>query len=134
MRWQRGGYTDLGPIQIPPMPTAIVLTDRANGSLWLLSFNPTSNHLSINNDFATIRNREGVVIYDGTAGVGPAFDESGEFRIFIRNGHIGLEYIPFAQRVTAFDNAPPYARTNADKRQMKITTTNIATAKIGYII
>lgn len=130
MRKQRGGYTDFGSIQIPPLSPAIVLTDRADGSLWLLSFNSTFERLSINSDFSTIKNKEGVRIYE--ANLGPAMDEDGEFTIFVRSGRVGIDYNPFPRPVIAYDNAPPYARQSASQRQMKISALNIALLRIGY--
>lgn len=131
MRAQRGGYTDLGRIQIPPLSPAIVLTDRTDGSLWLLSFNNSgTDQLSINSDFSAIQRKEGVRIYE--ASTGPAMDEDGEFTIFVRSGRIGIDFNPFPRPVVAYDNAPPYARQSSAQRQMKISTLNTITLRIGF--
>lgn len=114
----RGGYSDLGPIQIPSMPQGIVLTDRADGTLYLVSFNTTPpEHLSITTDFSTIQHREGVRIY--AADDGPKMDEDGEFTLIISNGQIGFDYTPFPRKVLARDDAPPFARQNTSQRAQR---------------
>lgn len=37
-RRKKSGYVDMGPIRIPLIPEPLVLTDRADGSKWMLSF------------------------------------------------------------------------------------------------
>lgn len=132
----RSGYSDLGPIQIPPMGEAIVLTDRADGTRWLVSFNSTApERLSISSDYSTIQRREGVRIY--AADDGPKMDEDGQFTLIIRRGQIGFDYTPFPRKVTARDDAPPYSRQNAAQRvQRKLSMNGLdpAILHIGYIV
>lgn len=111
MLWDKrlpSGYSDLGPIEIAPTAQAIVLTDRADGSLWMISFNGEPR-LSIVTDFATLSRKEGVRLY--AADDGPAMTEDGEFRLIIRGGRLGLEYIQFTVGVQARTDRPPFART-----------------------
>lgn len=117
------GYTDFGRIQIPTRPSAIILTDRADGTQWLVSFNTTApERLSINDAFSTIQRREGARVYE--ANDGPKLDEDGQFTLIIRGGHIGVEFTEFPRPVTARDDQPPYARTTSAFRQLLIDTTD----------
>ena len=130
-KYTRGGYTDLGPIQIPPRPQTVVLTDRDTGQEWAVSFNSTlPTHLSITDDFSTIERLEGVTRY--AANEGPVMDEDGQFILMIRNSHIGLEYRQFPIWETAADTMPPYARQTRAQRELIIDTTNPDFANIGY--
>lgn len=130
----RSGYSDLGPIQIPSMPQGIVLTDRANGSFWLVSFNSTvPERLSISSVYSTIQHREGVRIY--AADDGPKMDEDGEYTLIVRSGRLGFDYTPFPRKVTARDDAPPYARQNTAQRALRklvMDSVNPLVAHIGY--
>lgn len=125
------GYSNLGPIQIPPRPQAIVLTDRADGSLWMVSFNTTApERLSINSDYSTIRNLEGVRLY--AADDGPKMDEDGEYSLIIRGGHIGFDYNPFPRYETARDDSPPFARQTSDQRELIMDSVDPLVVHIGY--
>lgn len=127
----RNGYSNLGPIQIPPRPQAIVLTDRADGTKWLVSFNTTApERLSIVSAYATIQRREGLRIYE--ADDGPKMDEDGEFTLIIRGGHIGLDYATFPRYETARDDSPPYARQTSAQRELIMDNVNPNTSHLGY--
>lgn len=130
-RYLRSGYTDLGSIQIPPRPQGIVLTDRNDGSLWLLSFstNPRER-LSIVNTYSTIQRSEGVTIYGPYEG--PVMDEDGEFQLMLRGGRLGFDYRPFPVGTQAKDNMVPYARISRDQRQLLIDSLNPLVVHIGY--
>lgn len=136
MIWNRrlkSGYSDLGPIRIPPLGGAIVLTDRTDGTKWLVSFSTDPiERLSIVSSFDTIQRREGVREYE--ADDGPKMDEDGQFTIIIRNGRIGLDFIPFIGDEVARDDAPPYSRTASQQRALIIDTIDPITAHIGYEI
>lgn len=125
------GYTNLGTIQIPARQPAIILTDRADGTLWLVSFNTTPpEHLSISTEFSIIRHREGARVYE--ADDGPKMDESGEYTLMVRGGRIGLDYIPFRQAQTARDDSPPYARKTSESRKLILDTINPRLVHLGY--
>lgn len=130
-RRQVNGYSNLGPIQIPPRPQAIVLTDRADGTKWLVSFNSNPpERLSIVSNYDTIRRREGVRLYE--ANDGPKMDEDGEFTLIIRGGRIGLDYTPFPRSQTARDDSPPYSRQSSSQRELIMSNTNPTTFHLGY--
>lgn len=38
--WPYFGYSDLGPVQIPPLPQIVGMTDRTTGKVWYLCFDP----------------------------------------------------------------------------------------------
>lgn len=127
----QNGYSDLGPIQIPPRPQAIVLTDRADGSKWLVSFNTSSpERLSIVSSYSTIHRKEGIRSYE--ADDGPKMDEDGEYTLIIRNGHIGLDYAPFSRAETGRDDSPPYARKTSTQRELIMDNINPITFHLGY--
>lgn len=130
-RRRTNGFSDLGSIQIPPRPQAIVLTDRADGSRWLVSFNTTSpERLSISSDYSTIQKREGFRIYE--ANDGPKMDEDGEYTLIVRSGHIGFDYTPFVRGEIARDDSPPFARQASAQRELIMSNIEPARAKIGY--
>lgn len=127
----RSGYSDLGRVQIPPRPQIIILTDRVDGSQWMVSFNSSApERLSIVSTFSTIQRLEGARIY--SANEGPTMDEDGEFILFIRGGRIGLEYSKFAIGEIALADAPPYARQTSDQRQLNLDSINPRVVHLGY--
>lgn len=127
----RSGYSDLGPIQIPPRAVAVVLTDMDNGTQYLVSYNDTlPEHLSLNTSFATIKNRDSVKIYP--AGEGPYMDEDGAFMLIVRGGRLGFLYTPRPIGIAGYDSAPPFARRLNTQRELLMDSTDPAHAHIGY--
>jgi hypothetical protein len=113
----QSGNTDFGGILIPSRPIAIVLTDRDDGTKYMVSFNTDApERLSINTDYASIQRREGIREYE--AYEGPTMDTDGEYRLFIRAGRIGLDYNAFPVSTTDLDQAPPYSRKNRDEEKL----------------
>jgi DNA-binding beta-propeller fold protein YncE len=129
----RSGYTDFGGIKIPPNAPAVVLTDRADGTLYLVSFNTTNSvlRLSLNTSYSTISRREGIRIYE--ANDGPYVDEDGRYKLIVRSGRIGFDYIPYPTGIADIDQAPNYARTTSGEEEMIIdqTDTNPLLVHIG---
>lgn len=127
----RSGYSNLGSIKIPPQSQAIILTDRGDGTLWLVSFNASaSERLSISSEYSTIQRLEGIRFYE--ANDGPKMDEDGEFTLIIRDGHIGFQYDLFPRYETARDDSPPYARTSSSQRELIMDSVNPNIVHIGY--
>lgn len=92
--WQ--GFADLGPIQIPPTPTYLVLTDRADGTLWWLSYNNTTDvrpdgfgDVSIIS--GTTPNAKQTVTYAAYAEPYLTQDLGRFARILVRGGYLGIE-------------------------------------------
>ena len=40
--WSNYGYFDLGPVQVPPLPPRVGMTDRATGKVWYLGTDSNS--------------------------------------------------------------------------------------------
>lgn len=105
----------LGPVHIPPVPEAIILTDRDDGTKWLISWDnvvtsiDNRGHITLNSTIAM--GQEAVRTY----GVddGPKLGGSGEYSLIVRGGHLGLDYEPFSRGVEDIDNAPTFARKRA---------------------
>lgn len=134
-RWLPSGYSDLGPVQIPPYPQIVVLTDRADGSQWLVSFNATTSipeRLSISSIFASIQKSEGARVYGIDDG---PYIGNGDYKLIIRGGRIGLEYIPFPNGIEDFNAPPIYAETlTRSTRLVRIDSENPSVAHIKYTI
>lgn len=103
-RWR--GYYDMGGIRIPPLPSGIVLTDREDGTLWLLSHNVTESspddlgYISIT---TTIPSNMTTRTFD-------AFDEpfvgtDPRLRLLVRDGYLGFEIEDLPQGITDRDTA-----------------------------
>lgn len=98
MLWREGrpkmryGYTDMGPIQIPTLPTYIVLTDRADGKLWLLEYSTTTlnadgaGYVGITTVLPT--NRPYITF---AANEEPYFPGTPLTRLIVRGGYLGAE-------------------------------------------
>lgn len=111
----RSGYFDLGPFKLPIRPQAVILTDRDDGTKWLISFNTSApERLSINTEYATLYNKEDIRTY--SANDGPRMDEDGEYRLMVRGGRLGFDYTPFSQAISASSDNPSYARLGNDMR------------------
>jgi hypothetical protein len=131
MRRRIGGYTDFGSIQIPPRAQPIILTDREDGTLWLVSFNTDDpERLSISDTFSTIQRKDGARVY--AADDGPKMDEDGQFTLIVRGGNIGLEFTEFPRAITARDDSPPYARKLSAQRELLVDTLDLETIHLGY--
>jgi hypothetical protein len=137
-RWLKSGYSDLGPITIPPRPQAIMLTDRNDGSQWLVWYNPgPPERLSIYNDPATIAllsRQEGLRIYSATD-AGPIFTEDGRFLMILRGGRIGFDFEPYEQGVENASDAPLYARNGVNAIQINLVANpiSVTNAHIGLV-
>lgn len=104
------GYTDLGRIRIPPLPQYTIMTDRADGTKWLLQWNTT--HFSIDgNGYISITTvlpstpdkliygpYEGPFVQEQNAAQGNPV-----LRLLIRGGRLGYESLQ-DQGVQSIDN------------------------------
>src|SRR5262245_52254782 len=88
------GYLDMGRIQIPPLPQNIILTDRADGTQWLLSHSdrtePSSDgegHIAIISNFHLTDSD--YVIYG--AYDEPVLKEDPRVRLIVRGGRLGYD-------------------------------------------
>lgn len=126
----------MGPIIIPNRPSFVILTDRADGSAWMLTYNNDSGieRLSITQPPLNYRN-EGARIYD--ANNGPVLDEDGEYSVIVRGGRVGIEYTPFPVSIVGRDDAPTYARkagNNSRRIVIDPAPLLVTTVHIGMIV
>jgi len=118
------GYSDLGRLIIPVLPSPIILTDRDDGTLWVLSFDTSAptvdgyGHISINSDIRYFQRNEVAKVYP--ADDGPVL---GPYVLFIRAGRIGLDYTAYDIGETDRDGSPVYARKRGVRtfRQVYVT-------------
>lgn len=105
------GYTDFGPIRIPPVPRNIVLEDRdVAGTYWLLGFTTSSpgpdgaGYITIN---STIPSQD-VQLYKQYSE--PVLGTHPTIKLFVRNGYLGMDVYELDQAVTDRDDARIVAR------------------------
>ena len=83
------GYTDLGVAFVPPRPGSVGLTDRADGTVYFVSFS---------GDFITLQtlpSKWGDHTYE--AGAGPFVQTPiGPIRLLVRDGRLGYEVVASA--------------------------------------
>lgn len=138
-RMQRNGYSDLGRQKISLVPQITVLTDRADGSLWVVTFETSPKERIGITDLATyaVTNIiEGAKLY--TAFRGPALDTTqvgGSFTLFVRSGRIGIDFRTFPVGEIDIDTPPAYARqkTSNDYRLINFDVANVSKIHLGYI-
>lgn len=76
-------------VRIPPLPQQIIMTDRDDGTLWLLTY--SGDHIAINsvfnarNDTTTYGPYDGPILSDG---------EHNDVRLLVRGGYLGYEADP----------------------------------------
>lgn len=128
----RSGYSDLGPVQIPPHPQQVVLTDATTGLQWAVSFvTDPVERITITDALSSIRRLEGATVYGPNEG--PAMDLDGEYLLIINNGRIGLLYTPFPVAEIGNDTMQAYARQRRAERLLNIDSSDPVTAHLGYI-
>lgn len=102
------GYTDIGRIRIPPLPQYIVMTDRADGTRWLLTYNLSEGpdgdgRISITDMLPSTPDVLLFGPYDGPYLDGT--DQQGRpiIRLLIRSGRLGYEQV-MIQGITSIAN------------------------------
>jgi hypothetical protein len=143
-RRQWWGYTDIGPIQIPPNPQYLILTDRNDGvTLWWVTFNnpgsPPGGFVSVKSTLPAdppidrpTKNAQDPrpFVYDNCA-LWPAYGEpvlgviDGNYfaRIFVRGGTLGVSREQFN---------PSFGYTWAAPLYLIQTVLNPVNPKLGY--
>lgn len=139
MRFRRlpNGYSDLGPVIIPPLPQPIVLTDRRTRTQYMVTYSTVDatpddlGHLAINTNI-TFEKKVGIRVYDDPFD-GPVFGDHGEYRLMIRNARIGIDYTPYAHGEQDRDGAPIFARniTNKGFEKMYTSVADPVTVRVG---
>jgi hypothetical protein len=106
------GYMDFGPIQIPPLPPRIVMTDRGTGELLWLTY------IGTDPEFAVIltdewTNGPDITFYDEFDG---PYLGNGRARLYAENGALDAEDVldyPYINQAPVYirrDNNPPFLR------------------------
>lgn len=100
----------MGRVRVPPAPPALILTDRADGKLWLIAFSveglPTVDgfgRITITDVLPNCRWRNCLVY---KAGQEPYIGTNPYYRIFVRDGHLGLDIEELPHPVIDMDNQP----------------------------
>lgn len=121
----RNGYSNFGAIAIPPLPSPIILTDRDDGTKWLVSFDITTSppvdgygRIMINSVYGNIGRRDGIAEY--AAGDEPYLEQDGQYKLIVREGRLGFEFIPFEQGNTDNDGMKLYARLSGTRSLRRI--------------
>lgn len=84
-KWR--GYTNLGPVRIPPLPPFIFMTDREDGTIWQLSHDTDDDHVGIDDSgIGTKVHYELYGPYDG-----PWIYADPPIRMLIRDGRLGYD-------------------------------------------
>lgn len=136
----RGGFTYMGTVSVPPMPLPLLLTDRDTGKVWNVSFNIIQTtpdgigRLSINDDLR-VAIRDGSQVYPVGSEPVVFSDQTGYYRIFVRDSRIGMDYTPFGSGETAYHYNPIFARIfgdNVNVRQVFGRTTDKGRLSLIY--
>lgn len=113
----------LGTFTFPMMPQGIILTDRANGTLWLLSHNTVEDspddlgHVAITDVIPT-----SVQATTYLPGEEPVMGEQYTIRLIVRAGRLGYEVVSYPQGITDTDRAPILTRNLTTKRTISEIT------------
>lgn len=91
--WPYYGYFDLGPMQIPPLPRVVGMTDQVTGTIYYLTWSQASNHIILSTTIPGPIWGRFIRVYGPNDG--PIVDSSGWF-LGVSNGHLV---------VTLFNNA-----------------------------
>lgn len=115
------GYTDFGPIRIPPVPRNVVLEDRDTvGTYWLLSFTTTppgpdgDGYVSINSTIPA----QDIQLYKQFSE--PVLGTHPTIKLFVRGGYLGMEVYELDQGVSDRDDARIVARSSSYREGREI--------------
>lgn len=81
-----GGLHSMGPVAVRPLAAYTILTDRADGTLWVLQHDATLEHVVLSDDTAEALARSDKYVY--AARSGPVVGTS---RLLVRGGRLGYE-------------------------------------------
>lgn len=92
------GYLDMKGQHIPVLPTQVILTDRQDGTLWLLSHSLDGLYIAINTEWNP---RVPYKVYP--AHQEPRLPENYLLRMVVVNGYLGYEVAPFPKGISDQD-------------------------------
>ncbi len=110
------GYYDLGPVQIPPFPVRIILTDRDDGTLWVLTHDADREHVVLSDVFPTDTLYTIYGPYDG-----PIVGTNPRIQLLVRDGRLGYEQ----------DDNPPWLN---DRDQARVLSRRAANTTYTEIV
>jgi len=93
----RQGFANFGGARIPPIPQHIILTDRDDGTEWVLMHDATGQYVGIS-DAGVGRRKDFIVFHPWD---GPTLDGFPNVRMLIRGGRLGYELIDASRHKTA---------------------------------
>lgn len=124
-------------MRLPLLPQQIIMTDRGDGSLWLLSHNTTDSppsdgfgRISINSTFSTgFGDYEIFGPYDGPLVAGPRDD----FLLLIRDGRLGYEVRPDGFALAQDHNLRVLTRKGTVRESREINVPSTWTAETDVL-
>lgn len=132
--WPYWGFTDMGPPQFPnPLPQRIGLTDEADGSVWYLAFDASSNHIVLTNIIPGGDQHNTVVYGIGDGPTIPTF--WGEARLRLNAGHLSF-LLPAPPAQAPRQGPPVWARDISSRTAVYYVagSSTQATPHLAYLL
>ena len=118
------GYADFGPIHIAPLPQGIVITDRDDGTLWLLSHTQDpvgpdgEGYISINDYIHPAVQYKVYAAYDEP--IVDIIPIHRAIRLLVKGGYLGYEIVDFGRATSDIDYAPIQTRRIVNRRTAQV--------------
>lgn len=112
------GFTDLGTVRVPPLPTRIVLIDRADGTFYALLHDGTSSDRIALDSLASRTSGDDIRIF--AAFDGPVINAPNPHRLLVRNGALGYEEMVLTSHLSDRDEAPVLCRRDNESKLFEI--------------
>ncbi len=122
------GYTDFGGIALPVLPQNVIFTDRADGTLWLLSHNSAGTRIAINDATISVPNKRVFAAFDE-----PYLKSNPRMRVFVRSATLGYEMRDLPQSEQGNDTMRLVTRrANENVQRELITPATFVEANVGF--
>ena len=118
------GYADFGPIRIAPLPQGIVITDRDDGTLWLLSHTQDpvgpdgEGYVSINDYIHPAIHYNVYEAYEEP--IVDIIPIRQAIRLLVRGGYFGYEIVNFGHATSDINHGPIQTRKEVNRRTARI--------------
>lgn len=110
------GYTNMGRVRVPPLPVHIIMTDRDDGTEWVL-IHTSDGEIGVNDEaLGNHKDFQRFGPYDG-----PYLPRVPQIRLFVRGGRLGYEY----------ETLPPWL---SDRDQRRVMTRRGTAAEAFEVI
>lgn len=124
-RRTRQGWTRMGRFNLPVLPLPVILTDRDDGTLYLVSWNDTSGpdavgRITLTTDL-TAKQRDGYIIWPAFEGPVIQGTSNGRYHLMVRSGHLGIDFVAVQQGTSAHNSPPQYARKKGSLHRRQFT-------------